>query len=342
MYKVLLLGLLAAVPTSTNFTLKTYDFGNGADSSSSSSYNLQASTGSPNDALTSSSYALPAGIRASASAATPLAPTFANPDNSYNRLKLTLNTTDMPSDAKYLIAISDDNFVTTNYVQTDQTVGPTAGIGNYQSYAAWGGASGCWVLGLNYSTTYKVKIAALQGPATGSAFGPSATAATVAPSVTFAVSTSATSTPPFSVGFGSLTPGTVISGDATIIVDITTNALSGGSVLIKSQNAGLSSVTASTTITSQTADLSGTNSGYGAQLSSTSQTSGGPVTASSPFDGSAANVGGLAVGWQQLVSFNGGVVGGNLITALKAKAAANLSAATDYGDVLSLAVSLNF
>lgn len=342
MYKAFLLGLLAAVPTSTNFTLQTYDFGGGADTSSSSNYNLQASSGSPVDSLSSTNYKLPAGIRASSDVATPPAPSAANPDNSYNSLKITLNVNGLPADAKYLIAISDDNFVTTNYVQTDQTIAPTAASNEYQTYAAWGGANGFSVLGLDQATTYTVKVAALQGAATGSGFGPEASASTAAPSVTFAVSTSLTGSPPFAVNFGSLNPGSVVSGDAAIIVDVTTNAMHGGAILLKSQNASLSSQLGADAITSATVDLSLVNAGYGAQVSNTTQSSGGPLTANSPFNGSAGNVGGLLTNWQQLANFTGSITNGSLTTTLKAKANNTVTSATDYGDTLSLAISLLF
>jgi hypothetical protein len=341
-FKAVLFGFLAAVPASTNFILESHDFGAGAANPSSSSYNLQASNGSLGGDLSSGSYALPVGVRATNDVAVPPAPTFANPDSSYNRLKLTLNVTGMPTDAKYLIAISDDNFVTTNYVQTDQTVGSTAGIANYQTYAAWGGASGFWILGLDYGTTYKVKVAALQGAASGSAFGPTATTATVEPSVTFAVTTSLSGTPPFATSFTSLAPGIVTSGNATVIADVTTNAMFGGDILLKSQNAGLASVLASNTLVSATADLSSANHGYGAQIASTAQGSGGPMTATAPFNGSSGNVGGLTTSWQQLASFSAAVTSGNVTLTLKAKADAATPAATDYSDILTLNVSLLF
>jgi len=339
MYKVFLLGLLAAVPSSTNFTLNAYDFGNGASAPGSSSYQLQASAGSEGGSPSSASYALPAGIRATTTIATPPAPTFANPSNEYNRLKLTLNTSGLPADTTYLIAISTDDFATTRYVQTDQTVGNTADVGNYQSYAAWGGAGGFWILGLDNNTTYKVKIAALQGAATGSNFGPAASAATVAPSLTFAVSTSLTSTPPFAVTFASLPAGQVTAGNATISADITTNARYGGSLLVRSQNAGLSSTHALHTIASATADLASAGNGYGAQISNVSESSGGPMSGSSPFNGAGGNVGGLTASWQELASFAAPVTGGNASLILKAKVLAIDPAATDYADLLTISIA---
>ena len=74
-------------------------------------------------------------------------------------------------------------------------------------------------------------------------------------------------------------PGLQQKLNATIIVDITTNALNGGDIVVKSQNASLSSTVASSSITSATADLSSANSGYGAQVTSASQSGGGPLTA---------------------------------------------------------------
>ncbi|HSX31620.1 MAG TPA: hypothetical protein VLF43_00005, partial [Candidatus Saccharimonadales bacterium] len=192
MFKGILLSLLfAAAPSSSNYTLQAYDVVNGGAAGSSTNYGLRSAVGGISGNASSATYGLPAGVKASMTAAVPPAPTFTNVGSSYKQLKLTLNIGSFPSDYKYLIAISDDNFVTTKYVQTDTTIGSGLSISNYQTYAAWGGASGFNVTGLASSTTYKVKVASLQGDATGSGFGPTATAATVGPSVTFAVSTSA-------------------------------------------------------------------------------------------------------------------------------------------------------
>lgn len=342
MYKALLLGLLAAVPTSTNFTLESYDFGNGSGAPGSSSYNLQASLGVEGGSLASSSYALPPGIRASATVSAPAAPSFTNPDNSYNRLQVALDASGFPADVTYLIAISDDDFVTTNYVQTDQTIGPSFSASNYQSYAAWGGAGGFWILDLDPGTTYKVKVAAMQGQDTAGPFGPTASAATVQPSLTFAVSTSLSGSPPFTVDFSSLSPGSVVSANATVLADITTNALHGGSILIRSQNAGLVSLVGSNTINSASADLALAGSGYGAQVTSTSQSSGGPITEATPFDGAGDTVGALSMVLQQLANFSGPVTGGSVTTTLKAKATATTPSANDYADTVTISAFLLF
>src|SRR5205814_443346 len=124
---------------------------------------------------------------------------------------------------------------------------------------------GAWIVGLANGATYKIKAAALQGSATSSAFGPaSASAATTTPSVTFGVTTSLTSTPPFAADFTSLVPGVITAANATITAAITTNAENGGQVLVSDQNAGLTSASKTHTINSTTADLGSAGRGYGA------------------------------------------------------------------------------
>lgn len=334
--------LLAAVPSSSNFTLQAYDFGNGGGASNSSNYQLGTQVGSAGDALASGSYTLPAGIVASSDASTPPAPTFINENNSYNSLKVTLNNSGFASDVRYLIAVSDNNFATSQYVKPDQTLGTNAGIANYQTYATWGGASGFSVLGLQANTTYKARVAAWQGGGTGSAFGPSATAATVQPSLTFAVATSLTSTPPFNVDFSSLPAGQVTTANATITATLTTNAAHGGNLIMRGQNGGLASASSGFTITSATADLTAANSGYGAQIANVLQTGGGPLTALSPFNGVSANVGTITASWQPLASFPNPIVDGAATLTLKAKSHAAVPAAADYQDTLTISASLLF
>jgi hypothetical protein len=339
---LVVLPLLAAVPSSTNYTLRAYDFGNGSGSSTSSSYNLQSSVNGNGGSLASSSYMLPAGIRASATAPAPAAPAFSNPDNSYSRLRLSLASSGTPSDAKYAVAISDDNFTTTKYVQPDQTIGATFAIASYQSYAAWGGAGGTWVLGLQSNTIYKVKVSALQGSTTASAFGPTASATTTVPSVTFGVTTSLTATPPFALSFPSLAPGSPTAANATINAAITANSQQGAAILVKSQNAGLASASKSYTLSSATTDLAAAGQGYGARVGSIGQGSGGPLLATTPFDGAGNNVGGLTTTLQSIASSVGPVSTGSLTVSLMAKSSGAVPAAADYTDTITIALQPSF
>lgn len=342
MLRAVLFTLLAAVPASSNYVLQTYDFGNGGGNSTSTNYNLRGSVGAGGNTLTSTNYALPAGIQPSTTVAVPPAPSLTNPDNSYDRLKMIVNPGTAPSDTKFAIAISDDNFTTTKYVKSDQTIASTFSIANYQTYAAWGGASGFTILNLNNNATYKVKVAALQGAGTGSPFGPTASASTSVPSVTFSIATSLTGTPPFSSTFSSLPAGTVTSGDATVTTTITANPEYGGQLLIKSQNAGLTSSSAGFTIPSATANLTPAATGYGAQISGTSQSAGGPMVSASPFNSSANNVGGLTTAWQTLASFSSPITNGSVTFGLLAKADNTVPAAANYSDALTINISLLF
>lgn len=335
--------LFAAAPTSTNYTLKTYDIGTGGTTSTSTNYGLQAGTGNQSGATQSSTnYTAQGDGRGVANAAVPPAPALTNPSNYYDRLKLVLATGNNPSDTKYLIAVSTDNFATTKYVQTDNSLGTSQALTNYQTYTAWGGANGFLIVGLSSSTTYQVKVKALQGKYTGSAFGPAASAATVAPSVSFSLTTTLTSTPPFTVGFTNITAGTVATGNADAVIGVTTNANNGGAVYVRDSSAGLYSTLANTTIASASADLGSASTGYGGQIIAATQVSGGPLTSVSPFNGSANTVGALTTSLQPLLSTAAPISGGSGTLRLKAKVSAVTPSASDYTDVVTLVAAMNF
>ncbi len=334
---------LAAQPTSVNYILKTYDLNNGAANGSSTNYQLNASTGSQSTTLqTSTNYSNLSGESSGVNTNVPPAPAFSNPNSYYDRLQLIINTGNNPSDTKFLIAISTDNFATTNYVQADNTVGSSQAITNYRTYAAYGSGSGFFIVGLTPSTTYKVKVKALQGNFSGSAFGPDATAATVAPSLTFSVTTTLTATPPFPVSFTSLTPGSVINGNADAVIALSSNALNGGAVYLRGLNNGLLSNISATTITSASGDLAVASSGYGAQVTTASQGSGGPFVATAPFNGTADNVGVINTNLQSLLSTTAPITSGNANVRLKAKASNITPSATDYADTLTFIAAMNF
>lgn len=338
------IGILAAAPASSNYILKNYDVGSGGSGgSSSSNYRLNGVSGTQTgETQSSTNYTLPSGNNNAQNASVPAAPTFTNPSNYYNRLQLVLNPGGNPSDTKYLIAISTDNFTTTRYVQPDNTIGNTASVSTYQTYAVWGGSTGVTITGLTPSTTYRVKVKAMQGSFTDSAYSPVATAATVATSLSISLTTTATSTPPFPVNFTSLTPGSVVNGSADAVIGITSNALGGGDVYIRSTNAALASNLASTSITSATTDLSSAATGYGAQVTAASQTSGGPLASVAPFNGASNNVGGLTTSLQKILSTTTPINGGSATIRLKAKASAITPSSTDYTDQLTLIAAMNF
>jgi hypothetical protein len=337
------LTLFAQAPSSSNFTLKAYDVGTGGGSSSSTNYKLNATTGTQTgDPATSASFGVQSGQKPTQQAQVPAAPTFTNPSNEYRRLRLTISTSSNASDTLYAIAISSDGFTTTEYVKNDTSIGATLALADYQSYAAWGGASGFWVTGLAAGTTYDVKVRAKQGDFTESAYGPTASASTVQPTISFSVETSVDNTPPFAIGFGSLTNGVVGNGSEDALIGISTNAVNGGSLFVRGSNGGLASASAGYTLTSATADLASASSGYGARVSSTSQVSGGPLAASSPFNGSGDSVGALTSSLVEIASTAGAVTTGSMQVQLKAKTSSAIPAANDYTDTLLFIAAMTF
>lgn len=335
----------AAAPTSDNYTLKSYDIGNsGTASSSSTNYKLNGVAGGQSGATSqvSSNFVLGEGVNNGVTANVPPAPTVTNPDGYYDRLRVTVATGNNPSDTKYLIAISTDNFATSQYVQADNSVGSSQAITNYQTYAVWGGSGGFLVMGLTPSTTYQVKVKALQGGFTGSAFGPLASASTVTASISLSLTTTLTSSPPFNVSFASLTPGAVTDGDANVVVGLTSNASAGGAVYVRGSNGGLGSVSSGGLIASSSADLTSASRGYGAQVLSVSQSAGGPFVKRPPYDGSANNVGAIATSLQPIMTTVGPVTAASGTVSLKAKADNTLLSANDYTDTLTLVVAMNF
>lgn len=341
----LLVSLFAASPTSTNYVLPSYDIGSGGtDASSSSSYKLNAIAGSQSgDNQSSTSYSVRSGENPTQDANVPPAPTLTNPSSYYDRLLLVVNTGNNPTDTKYLIAISNDNFTTTNYVQTDNSIGASYTFTTYRTYASYGSGSGFNILGLSPNTTYKVKVRAIRGNFTESAYGPTTSGvATVGQSLSFGLTTTLTGTPPFTANFSGLVPGTVFAANADVNVALTTNALNGGAVYIQSSNSALFSASQSYSITSATTDLASAAKGYGAQVTSVSQASGGPLTAQSPFNGSADNIGGLTTALQQFLTTTGPITTGASTLRLKAKADSIVPAATDFGDQLTIIAAMNY
>jgi hypothetical protein len=338
-------GVFSSVPTSTNFTLKNFDLGSGGGgSSSSSNYNLDAEAGGQGgDAMSSTNYGINTGEVVTQNSNVPAAPSLSNPSNEYSRLFLTINPSDNPSDTKFAIAISSDDFVTTNFVKSDNSIGSTLLLTDYQTYAAWGGGSGFWITGLSSNTTYKVKVKAMQGNFTESAYSPAtAGIATVLPSISFGVATNPPAGPPYSISFTSLTAGVVQDSASDAALTLSTNALAGGEIFIRDSNSGLTSASASYTIPSATADLSVASSGYGAVVSSVGQTSGGPMTSLSPFNGAGNNVGALTTSLQKIASSSAPVTGGSVNVKFKAKTTSIMPAATDYEDTLTFIASMSY
>lgn len=338
-----------AGPTSINYELKDYTFGgSGTQDSDSTNYSIfgvagETEFGKPG----STNYKAGAGLIYTLQANVPPVPTFTNPASYYNMLKIVINTGGNPTDAKFAIAISTDNFATdTKYVQNDNTVGATLGLEDWQTYSGWGGASGINIIGLSPSTTYTVKVTAKQGNYTETGFGPTTQASTVNASLSFDIDVSSTDTetdPPFTVAIGELTPAMVITATNKVWVDVDTNGTGGASIYVYGANNGLKSTNTNYTITAVSNNLAAISEGYGARGSTVSQTSGGPMRKVAPFDGLADNVGILDS--QKRIMFdstNQPVTAGRSSFEIKAKAGAVAKAASDYADTLTVIASATF
>lgn len=326
---------IAALSSSTTYQLNSYSLnGGGTNSASSTTYSLQASTGE-----TSSGSSASANLQAKSGnvqaqqANVPGAPTLDNGSGTYyNKLHIALDTAGNPIDTTFAIAVSTNNFATTSYAQVDGTLGPAPA---YQTYTQWGSAGGTFITGLGAGTTYQAKVAAMQGKFTNSGFGPTASAVTASPSLTFSIS-------PNNIAMGTLLAGSVISSPQNISVNFATNATAGGNVYIAGQNTGLKSTATAYTITALNADLSTQPQGFGAQVLTNSQTSGGPFNKLSPFNGSSAVVGGPIATYQTILNASAPVVGGVATVGLKAKTTTAVPAAADYAEILTMIAAASF
>ena len=275
----------------------------------------------------------------------PLAPTITNPSNFYNKLKLVIDNGANASDSKFAIAVSSDNFVTTQYVQTDMTIGPALLAANYQTYALWGSATGVTIVGLQPNTTYKFKVRANHGKFTESSYSAIGTGATVNPSLTFDLDISATDSktaPPYLLTFSDLSPGAVVNSSQKIWIDFDTNGDFGGNVYMYGQNSGLRSTAAAYTIAAITGNLAAIGQGFGAQSASATQTSGGPFVVSSPYGGTLDVVGITDTNIRRIYSAGTPVTAGRSSVVLKAKVTATTPSASDYTELLTVVGAPSF
>lgn len=337
--------IFLVAPASTNYQLKSYEFsGGGEKDMTSANYQLEGIVGELNGEQSSANYKANSGIFYVQMANTPGAPTFVNSGDWYDKLHITINTSNNPSDTTFAIAISSDNFVTTQYVQNDNTISSNLGLEDFQTYAAWGGASGSDIIGLEPGTTYTVKVKARQGLYTEGPFGPTATASTSESMLAFDIDIGSSDTEtasPYTIAFNNISPGVTTSTDK-VWIDFETNATNGGDVYIHGLNGSLSSSSVGHTISSITGDLSVVSEGWGMQGSSATQMSGGTLAFQPPFNGSGNTVGTITTSFQPILSSPGALVLGRASVNLKVKINAATPAGDDYTETLTIIAVGNF
>jgi hypothetical protein len=338
--KLGILGLLffAALPATTNYQLNSYGFGTGGTANSSTTtYSLEGITGEVSGTKSSTTtYSVKPGFIETEQANAPKLSALDNGSGVYyNKLHFVIDQQSNPTDALYALSISTDNFSSDiRYVKSDMTVGSSLVVADYQTYAAFGGGTGASIIGLLPNTTYYVRVKATQGKFTESGYGPSSNATTAGAQLSFSMSTN-------SVAMGSLLASTVITGNQPVTVSFATNAASGGDIYISGQNGGLASLRTGTTITSASADLSGAQNGFGAQVTSISATT-GSFNKVSPYDLGTNNVGVMNSVIRRIMTASGPVTGGSGSVNFKAKSASSDPAANDYTERSTMLASANF
>lgn len=346
--------IFASLPSTSTYQLQSFGFGSGGTANSSTTtYALEGIAGETNGqpASTSNYQGLPGFIQTGQVNEPNV--TLSNPSSYYNKLLFVLDTQNNPSDALYDLEVSTASDFSTNdyYVQTSDTLGSTLTLSDYQTYSSWGGSVGTTIIGLASSTTYYIRAQATQGtlnigattPESG--YGPSSNATTIAPTLSFCVYTNANCAAlGSSEAFGTLAAGSVEDSPTNIGADFATNANGGGNVYIYSLNGGLYSAHANYTIASATADLAsgGVSEGFGAQVTSTTQSAGGPLTALSPYASSGNNVGGLSSTISNILTSAGPITGGSSAIQLQAKTSLTTPSASDYSETVTLIAAANF
>lgn len=232
-----------AGPVSNSYELKQYGFGSGGmEGGTSTNYSLFGILGEVDAGNASSNgYKTLNGLTYTLLANQPAPPTFTNPGSNYDRLKFILDTGNNPTDAVFSIVLSDDNFVTTYYVQNDNTISTTLGAEDWQTYANWGGATGEYVTRLKAGTTYKMKVKARHGNYTESAYSGEATQATVTPSLTFGISAN-------TVTFSNLNSANTYTDDTKSTTLTTSTNAYNGYIIYGRETQPLTHVTAGSTI----------------------------------------------------------------------------------------------
>jgi hypothetical protein len=343
-----------AFPASSNYKLEGFSFGNaGGGNMGSTNYSVEGNLGEvSSNKIGSSNYDLGAGLAFVRQSSVPRGPTFVNDGNYYNKLHLTIDntyagvgTSTFPFDTKFAVAISKDNFATTQYVKSDMTVGTSLTMADYMTYTTWGGLSGSYVVGLDSGTTYTVKAKSMQGMYTESGYSVGVTAATILPTLGFDIDVAATdtqTTPPYLINFGDLITGDISTSTDRVWISLDTNAASGGSVFIYGQNGGLYSVSAGYTIPAISGNLGVLPNGFGAQAVGATQASGGPMSIDAMYNGGGEVVGLTDTLVRQIFMTGNPVTTGRASFVVKAKSDNNVPAAGDYTETLTVIAAANF
>lgn len=225
---------LADTLSSTNYQVEDATTDGGGGLSNSTNYQSVDAIGDTSDSGSSSSnYKSLLGFLWPAHPGIPGTPTLTNTGGTlYNTLDFVIATGNNSTDTVYAIAISSDNFTTTNYIQIDDTIASTEA---WQTYANWGSGTGERVVNLQQNTAYKIKVKARHGIDTDTGFSATASATTSQSSLT--------------ISFAGVTTATVVAGETTTITS-TANAIAYGSLVVGTPAVAAHTITVTTNATS--------------------------------------------------------------------------------------------
>jgi hypothetical protein len=218
----------------SNYSLENPTFDGGGNSAGSTNYSSLDSQGDESGAaVNSTNFKVNAGVIYAIAPSIPATPTLTNTGSAlYGSLDFIIATGGNQTDTNYAIAISSDNFSTTNYIQTDDTVGSAAA---WQTFSGWGSGTGERVTGLLANTAYKIKVKARYGEDSESGFSQTATATTSSASLT--------------ISFAGVVSGSSVAGETTTVTS-GTNAIPYGSLIISTPAVAAHRITVSTNASS--------------------------------------------------------------------------------------------
>lgn len=343
---------LLLFPASNNYRLDGFQFGGGEFDQSSTNYQMHSVLGESNEKMKSGNYGLNSGLKFVQMADTPAAPTLTNDDNWTDQLKIVINPgIHSGDDTKFAIAISDDNWVTTQWVQNDNTVDAVLGSEDFQYYSSWGGASGEYIIGLNSNTTYKVRVKAQKGKYTEGMLGPEASASTVGMTLDFDIDiveqSDDESGPPYVIDFGEIVIGTVYGGAEIgkyIYINLSSSASLGTYVYVYGTNGGLKSASNNYIIESASVDLSSASEGFGLiKHNIPYEDSGGPFVHVAPYNSINNNVGLVDNNLREILNTSGNsIVNGVAGIDVRFRTSQLTPSASDYTEVLTFIAAGTF
>jgi len=272
------------------------------------------------------------------------------PSGCYDRARFEIDTNDNPTDTLYAIMISEDNFASDTRYIDGSTFWPetetTHNLSDFLTKNDWE-TEDFNIKGLQSSTTYYIKIFALQGDFTQTEAGPGTNATTSGGSMSFdididdqtGVSTETSS--PYTISFtgdyeliGGSAP--ITAGDR-IWLDASTNSEAGFALIVRGENGGLKSDTTSQTIISATANLDTSDDGFGIQSEYIDQDTYpylGSISVTTDYSSSGNNVGIVGTTETKVYESSTPVFNGRMALKLIARPGIDKTAATDYQETI--------